>query len=103
VISILATSFPRHLRAIGAQGLSESRAGDRAIVRSVSALAEKEATLKAMIETGARLVQEDKAQCLIMGCAGMAAYRSALEDALSVQVIEPCQAAAKEVTLNSRE
>ena len=97
VISILDGSVHRHLKAIEAQGLLDQCAGDRAIGRGVSALAERESTLTAMIETGARLVEEDGAECLIMGCAGMATYRAAIEDALGVRVIEPCQAAVREV------
>ena len=96
VISILDTSIPRHLRAIKGQGLVQQCAGDRAIGRGVSALADRNATLTAMIETGGLLVQDDGAECLIMGCAGMATYRAEIETALGVPVIEPCMAAVEE-------
>ena len=47
-----------------------------------------------MIDTGRRLVDEDGAHVIVMGCAGMAQYRAPLEDALGVPVVEPTQAAA---------
>ena len=46
-----------------------------------------------MIECGRRLRDEDGADVLIMGCAGMARYRGALEDELGLTVIDPSQAA----------
>lgn len=94
VISILSPSIPRHLRAFMAMGVLDRLAGDRAIDRGVSDLAEREATRDRMIEIGRRLRDEDGADVLIMGCAGMAGYRSALETALGLPVIEPCQAGA---------
>ncbi len=47
-----------------------------------------------MVETGKRLRDEDGANVLIMGCAGMAQYRHSLEAATGLPVLEPCQAAA---------
>jgi Asp/Glu/hydantoin racemase len=46
-----------------------------------------------MIETGRALRDRDGADVLILGCAGMAGRRAALEDALGLPVVEPCQAA----------
>ena len=46
-----------------------------------------------MIETGKRLRDNDGADVLIMGCAGMASYRVSLEAATGLPVVEPCQAA----------
>ena len=36
---------------------------------------------------------EDRANVLIMGCAGIARYRSILEDVTGLPVVQPCQAA----------
>lgn len=47
-----------------------------------------------MIATGKRLRDEDGAEVLIMGCAGMADYRDRLESETGLPVVEPCQAAA---------
>jgi Asp/Glu/hydantoin racemase len=94
VISILENSVLRHLRAFEAMGVTARLAGDRALGRGVAALAEPEATLGAMADTGRALVETDGADVVIMGCAGMAPYRAPLESVLGVPVIEPCQAAA---------
>ena len=94
VIAILPASIPRHLRAFGAMGVLDRLAGDRALGLGVLELADAERTLSGMIETGRTLRDVDGADVLIMGCAGMAGYRAALEDALGLPVVEPCQAAA---------
>jgi len=39
------------------------------------------------------LIKEDGAGVLILGCAGLAKHRQALESALDVSVIDPTQAA----------
>ena len=46
-----------------------------------------------MIEVGRMLVQQDGADVVVMGCAGMARHRKPLEDALGIPVIDPTQAA----------
>ena len=94
VIAILPASIPRHLRAFGAMGVLDRLAGDRALGLGVLELADAERTLSGMIDTGRTLRDVDGADVLIMGCAGMAGYRAALEDALGLPVVEPCQAAA---------
>lgn len=94
VIAILPGSIPRHLRAFGSMGVLARLAGDRALGLSVAELAEQGRTLPAMIATGRRLRDEDGADVLIMGCAGMAAYRDTLEAETGLPVVEPCQAAA---------
>lgn len=94
VIAILPASIPRHMRAFGAMGVRDRLAGDRALGLTVAELAEPGRTLPAMIATGRRLRDEDGADVLIMGCAGMAAYRDALERETGLPVVEPCQAAA---------
>jgi Asp/Glu/hydantoin racemase len=48
---------------------------------------------RAGVETGHALIEEDGADVVIMGCAGMARHRRALEHALGVPVIDPTQAA----------
>jgi Asp/Glu/hydantoin racemase len=46
-----------------------------------------------MAEVGRRLKDEDGAETVIMGCAGMARHRRPLEQALGIPVIDPTQAA----------
>lgn len=94
VIAIMAASIPRHLRAFGAMGVLDRLAGDRALGLGVVDLASVDKSLSAMIATGKKLRDEDGANVLIMGCAGMAQYRHLIEDATGLPVVEPCQAAA---------
>ena len=93
VLSIKATSIPRHMRMVRAIGLADRCAGDRAIELSVVELADEARTYARMAEVGARLRDEDGAQVVIMGCAGMARYRARLTHDLGVPVVEPTQAA----------
>ncbi|MEP1198905.1 aspartate/glutamate racemase family protein [Tateyamaria sp.] len=93
VIAILPASIPRHLRAFGAMGVLDRLAGDRALGLGVADLADESKSLAAMIATGKRLRDEDGANVLIMGCAGMALYRAPLQEATGLPVVEPTQAA----------
>jgi len=93
VIAILAKSVPRHLRYIGAMGLTGRLAGDLPIGLGVTELAQEGVTLKRLIETGARLRDDMGADVLVLGCAGMARYRGRLQSALGIPVVEPTQAA----------
>lgn len=94
VIAILPASIPRHLRAFGAMGVLDRLAGDRALGLGVADLADEEKSLPAMVTTGKRLRDDDGANVLIMGCAGMAQYRDILEAETGLPVVEPTQAAA---------
>jgi Asp/Glu/hydantoin racemase len=74
-------------------GVLPRLAGDRALGLGVAELADEGKTLSAMLATAKRLREEDGANVLIMGCAGMARYRDPLEQATGLPVVEPCQAA----------
>ena len=93
VIAILPGSIPRHRRAIGAMGLSERLAGERAVGLNVVELADESKTLDRMIRVAKELRDEDGANAVVMGCAGMAQYRSRVEQAAGIPVVEPTQAA----------
>ena len=94
VISILEQAIPRHLRYYDALGLGPRLAGDRAVGIGVTGLADESRTLERMTATGAALRDEDGADVLVLGCAGMARYRERLEDSLGLPVVDPVQAAA---------
>ena len=94
VIAILPASIPRHLRAFGAMGVLDRFAGDRALSLGVADLSNTNKAPTRMIDVGRDLRDRDGADTLIMGCAGMASYRDAIEDALGIPVVEPYQAAA---------
>ncbi|HWK44720.1 MAG TPA: aspartate/glutamate racemase family protein [Stellaceae bacterium] len=93
VISILRRSIPRHLRYIGAMGLTGRLAADRAIGLGVVELSDDARALGRMIEVGTELRDRDGADVLVMGCAGMARFRDRLADAVGIPVVEPTQAA----------
>ncbi len=93
VIAIKDRSIPRHIRYLRQMGLMDRLAGERALGMSVAETASGETTLDRMTEVGAALRDEDGADTIVMGCAGMAAHRSALEERLGIPVIDPTQAA----------
>jgi Asp/Glu/hydantoin racemase len=93
VIAILPTSIPRHLRYFGAMGVMGRFAADLPIGLGVAELADEGRALSRMIEVGRTLKDVHGADVLVMGCAGMARYRAALEAAVGIPVVEPTQAA----------
>ncbi len=93
IVAILATSLGRQRRFVRAMGLECRFAGGRPVGLGVTELADEGITLSRMIEVGRALKDDDGADAVIMGCAGMARYRGRLEDTLAVPVVDPTQAA----------
>jgi allantoin racemase len=93
VIAIAKRSIPRHIRYMRQMGIMDRLAAERALEMSVADIASGESTLARMIEVGVQLRDIDGADVLVMGCAGMARHRKALEAALGIPVIDPVQAA----------
>ncbi len=93
IVAILATSLGRQRRFVRAMGLESRFAGGRSVGLGVTELADEAVTLSRMIEVGRALKDEDGADAVIMGCAGMARYRDRLEDELAIPVVDPTQAA----------
>ena len=60
---------------------------------TVAETATAEGALDRMIEVGSQLRDEDRADVVVLGCAGMARHRAPLEAALGIAVIDPTQAA----------
>ena len=94
IISILTDSLPRHERYVRSLGFESRCAGDRPIGLGVTELADEGHTLDRLVKVGTQLRDEDGADVLVMGCAGMARYQSRVEEAVGLPVIEPTQAAA---------
>lgn len=94
VIAILPTSIPRHLRYFGAMGVTQRLAADLPIGLGVAELSDETRTLSRMVEVGRTLKTVHGADVLLMGCAGMARFRTPLEEAVGLPVVEPTQAAA---------
>lgn len=93
VIAIGQRSIRRHVRYMRQMGLMERFAGERPLNMSVAETASGERTLDRMIEVGRELRDEDGADVVVMGCAGMARHRRPLEAALGIPIIDPTQAA----------
>jgi Asp/Glu/hydantoin racemase len=93
VIAIMQRSIARHMRYLRQMGLMDRLAGERPLNMSVAEIASGEGTLSRMIEVGRALKDQDGANAIVMGCAGMARHRKPLEDALGIPVLDPTQAA----------
>ena len=93
VLAIKQRSIPGHIRYLRQMGLMDRLAGERPLEMSVAETASGEGTLARMIEAGRALKEQDGADVIVMGCAGMARHRRALELELGVPVIDPTQAA----------
>lgn len=93
VLAIAQRSIRRHIRYLRQMGLMDRLAGERPLDMTVAETASGEGTLNKMTKIGTELRDEDGADVLVMGCAGMARHRKALEDSLGIPVIDPTQAA----------
>jgi Asp/Glu/hydantoin racemase len=93
VIAILKQSIPRHLRYVGALGVSSRLAAELPVGLRVVELSDEKRTYGRMAEVGKTLRDTHGADVVIMGCAGMARYRKPLQDELGIPVVEPTQAA----------
>lgn len=92
VIAIGEPSILRHRKYMRRMGVLDRLAGERALNMSVDETARGENTFARLTAVGQELIN-DGAQCLILGCAGMAKHREPLEKNLGIPVIDPTQAA----------
>jgi len=93
VIAILRQSIARHLRYVGALGVSERLAAELPVDIPVVELSNEKKTFGRMVEVGKTLRHQHGADVIVMGCAGMARYRKPLQDEIGIPVVEPTQAA----------
>ncbi len=100
VVALGPASVQRQRRRMAELGVAGRYAGSRVVNLSVPELANADRTADAMAAAARRLAEEDGADAVIMGCAGMGAYRGLLADAVGphVAVIEPTQAALAAAT-----
>jgi allantoin racemase len=95
VIALSEASKSRHLVYIEKLGQSDRLAGERVADLTVAESASGEQTFAKLLYAGQLLRDHDKADVIILGCAGMARHRAPLEKALGITVIDPVQAAAQ--------
>lgn len=93
VIALSDRSIARHLRYLRRMQVIDRLAGERAADLTVAETASEGDTFATLRSAGILLRDEDRADVIILGCAGMARHRAALEADLGVPVIDPCQAA----------
>ncbi len=93
VISILASSLPPHLSTMRDLGIDGRLAADMPVGLGVLELEDSALALERMVTVGSRLRDQHDADVIVLGCAGMAALRTPLEEKLGIPVIEPVQAA----------
>jgi allantoin racemase len=93
VVAIQQRSIRRHVRYLRQMGLMDRLAGERALDITVAEAASGENTLAKMLSVGRRLKNDDGANVIVLGCAGMALHREPLEAELGIPVIDPTQAA----------
>lgn len=93
VIALVDASKGRHMAALRAMGLEARLASEIALNVAMDRLLDPGSARLELIATGRALVAAG-AQTVILGCTGMAHHRAAVEAAIGVPVIEPCQAAA---------
>ena len=93
IIAILEQSTVRQRRAVRLMGFESRYAGSLPIGVGAEEL-EGDKVRDRMVEVGQTLIETHGADVLIMGCAGMACYRTYIERTLGVPVIDPSQAAS---------
>lgn len=93
VLALGRESIQRHIAYVRQLGYQAFHAGERPLDISVDDAANGPDVLQKIIDTGRQLVDEDGAETLILGCAGLATHRKAAQRELGVPVIDPVQAA----------
>ncbi|MFC5737125.1 aspartate/glutamate racemase family protein [Sinirhodobacter huangdaonensis] len=96
VISLGPSSIARHKAKIDALGLTSRLAGDRSIDMDVAEANDARHSRPTITRVAQDLLEKDKAEVLILGCAGMGEQRAGLQVGLGCIVIDPVQAAVSD-------
>lgn len=91
VVSLGPSSIGRHLRYLQALQIDGRLAGDRSIDMTIPQLMASD-VVETVVRTGRRLRDDDGADVVILGCAGLGSYRAAMEEALGLPIVDPVQA-----------
>ncbi|TPW28753.1 hydantoin racemase [Martelella alba] len=92
VVSLGPASIARHARRIDELGITPRLAGDRSASLTVEESGDDGLARDKVIQTGRLLAQEDSADVIILGCAGMGMQRPFLQAAIGLPVVDPVQA-----------
>jgi Asp/Glu/hydantoin racemase len=93
IMAILEASVPRHQRYFAALGLTSRIVAELPVGLGVAELADEPRALARLVDVGRTLRDVHEADVLVLGCAGMASFRRAVEDALETPVLDPTQSA----------
>ena len=93
VIALQERSIRRHLLYLRQMGVIGRFAKERAANLSVEECATGIKTFEKLFSVAQQLRDEDHADTIILGCAGMASHRSRLESKIGIPVIDPVKAA----------
>ena len=91
IISLGQSSIDRHLRYLKTLKLDGRLAGDRSIGMTVVELMAGD-VVETVSRTARQLKEQDGADVVILGCAGLGSYRPALQRSLGIPVVDPVQA-----------
>ena len=98
VLALSAESIDRHLAYVASRNVDDLHVGERSLDVSVEQGVSDPATFEKIVVEGRKLVDEQGAEALILGCAGLGAYRARAEESLGVPVIDPVQSAVAAAT-----
>ena len=93
VLALGRESIQRHIAYVRQLGCQEFHAGERPLDISVDEAANDPEVLQKIIDIGRQLIDEDGAETLILGCAGLARHRKKAQMELGVPLIDPVEAA----------
>ena len=93
VLALSAESIDRHLAYIASRGVTDWHVGERPLDVSVEQGVSDPTTFDKIVVEGRKLIDEQGAEALVLGCAGLGAYRARAEETLGVPVIDPVQSA----------
>ena len=93
VLALSPESIARHLAYIASRGATDVHVGERPLNVSVEQGVSDPATFDKIVAEGRKLIDSNGAELLVLGCAGLGAYRARAEESLGVPVIDPVQSA----------
>lgn len=92
VVAMGPASIPRHMAAFSEMGILDRVAGDRSVDLSMTDMLNCDVALPRLIETALKLRDVDGADVIVLGCAGMPSYKTEIEEATGLPIVEPCAA-----------
>jgi len=99
VVAVADAAIARHQQYWQRLGVQDQVVQERAVNLPVAASGDPGLAFERMKSAALALRDHDGADVILLGCAGMANMRAALQEALAVPVVDPCAAAAQAAAL----